>query len=136
MVNEIYQNIAEGLQSAIDCPVYAEQSLQNFHAPCCIVTIYDMSVAAGINSRKKTKLCIDVLYFPASKTEDGAITECWEIAEKLNRNMIIPDFRIKERTATVEDTTLHYMFKIPYREYQQDVTVPMQTMTQNTEMEE
>lgn len=136
MINEIYQSIAENLHNVCDCPVYAEQSLQNFQTPCYMVTIYDMDAAAGINKRKKTELSIDVLYFPAGRTDDGAKTECWEMAEKLNRNLVVPDFRVKDRTATVEDNTLHYMFKIPYREYLQESANPMQSMTQNTELEE
>lgn len=136
MINDIYQSIAEDLRNVCDCPIYAEQSLQNFQTPCYIVTIYDMDAATGINKRKKTELGIDVLYFPRSKTDDGAKTECWEMAEKLNRGLIVRNFRLKDRTATVEDNTLHYMFKIPYREYKQEPANLMQGMTQNTELEE
>lgn len=136
MINKIYQSIAESLRKVCEFPVYAEQSLQHFQTPCYMVTIYDMDAAAGINKRKKTELSIDVLYFPAGRTDDGAKTECWEMAEKLNRNLNVPDFRIKDRTATVEDNTLHYMFKILYREYLQEPANPMQSVTQNTELEE
>ena len=137
MISKLYQNIAEALLKLYgDCPVYQEDVPQDFKTPGFLIMIYDLDKSSGINGREKTRLDVDVMYFPAAIPGNEARTECWAVAQRLNREFVISEYAMRGRKASIEDDTLHYMFEINYREYLSQEDCLMQKMYQNTEMEE
>lgn len=136
MIDELYKAVAMGLKAAKNCKIYREEVPQNFTMPCFMVTIYDQNPSRGINGRLKNEVSLDVLYFPEDKGKSELQEESWQVGQVLTREFAIPGFKMKNRNLKIEDSVLHFMFDVDYREFR-DIPVPqMQTVSQNTDLKE
>lgn len=136
MINELYKSISVGLKAVKDCTIYREDVPQNFRKPSFMVTIYEQNPSRGINRRLKNEVNLDVLYFPENKGKAELQEECWAVGQALTRELAVPGFKMKNRNLKIEDDVLHFLFDVEYREFQEDSTPAMQTMSQNTNMKE
>ncbi len=136
MINELYKSISAGLKAVKDCTIYREDVPQNFRKPSFMVTIYEQNPSRGINRRLKNEVNLDVLYFPENKGKAELQEECWTVGQALSRELAVPGFKMKNRNLKIEDDVLHFLFDVEYREFQEDSTSAMQTMSQNTNMKE
>lgn len=134
MINNLYQSILCGLKKIKDCKVYREDVPQNFIKPCFMVTLYDQNPSRGINKRLKNTIRVDILYFP--EDEVNYQEECWDIGQDLTREFQMQNFKIKNRNLKITDRVLHFLFDVDYREFRNDTTPSMQTLSQNTDMKE
>ncbi len=128
--------MAAGLKTVKDCKVYREDVPQNFTAPSFMVTLYDQNPSCGINGRLKNSVSLDILYFPENEGQSKPQEECWSIGQELTREFAAPGFKIKNRNLKIEDNVLHFQIDVDYREFREDSTLQMQTMTQNEEIKE
>ena len=46
------------------------------------------------------------------------------------------DFKIRNRNLKIVDSVLHFLFDVDYREYQENNSTAMQTISQNTDIKE
>lgn len=134
MINKLYQSINQGLKQIKDCTIYREDVEQSFSKPCFMVTLYDQNPTRGINKRLKNAVKVDILYFPGD--EDNYQEECWSIGQDLTREFQLEDFKIKNRNLKITDRVLHFLFDVDYREFRNETTPSMQTLSQNTDMKE
>lgn len=100
-----------------------------------MVTVYEQSPSRGINGRLKNEVNMDVLYFP-ERGRAGLQEECWEMGQALSREFAVPGFKIKNRSLKIEDQVLHFLFDVDYREFQEESSVNMQTLLQDTKLKE
>ena len=128
--------MAAGLKTVKNCKVYREDVPQNFTLPSFMVTLYDQNPSCGINGRLKNSVSLDILYFPENEGQSKLQEECWSIGQELTREFAAPGFKIKNRNLKIEDNVLHFQFDVDYREFREDSTPQMQTMTQNEEIKE
>lgn len=136
MISELYQSIAVGLKLVKDCTVYREDVPQNFKIPSFMVTIYDQNPSRGINGRLKNEINLDILYFPENKGKTELQEECWSVGQELAREFTAPGFKIKNRNLKIEDNVLYFLFDVDYREYREDTSGRMQTLSQKSEIKE
>ena len=134
MVTKLYKNIAAGLKAIKACKVYAEDVPQNFMQPSFLISFYDQNPSRGINGRLINTVSVDVAYFPEARQETNG--ECWEVGQKLLRELRINDFKIKNRNLKITDKVLHFMFDVDYREYLSTDAQTMQTISKNTDIKE
>lgn len=135
MIEELYRNISFGLRAVKDCTVYREDVPQGFRTPCFMVTIYDQNPSKGINGRLKNTVSLDILYFPEKGGADVQ-QECWGVGQALIRELVVPDFKMKNRNLKIEDNVLHFQFDVGYREYLEDDSRQMQNVSQESEIKE
>ena len=135
-INELYKSIAAGLKAVKSCTIYRDDVPQNFKIPSFMVTIYEQNPSRGINGRLKNEVNLDVLYFPKNKSKTELQEECWNVGQVLTRELAVPGFKIKNRNLKIEDNVLHFMFDVDCREFQEDSSSRMQTMSQETKMKE
>lgn len=134
MINKLYQSINYGLKQIKDCTIYREDVEQSFSKPCFMVTLYDQNPTRGINKRLKNTVRVDVLYFP--EDEVNYQEECWDIGQDLTREFRLQSFKIKNRNLKITDKVLHFLFDVDYREFLDDKTELIQTMSQDIDMKE
>lgn len=134
MITKLYKNIAAGLKEIRVCKVYMEDVPQNFKQPSFLISFYDQNPSRGINGRLKNTVRVDIAYFPESRQEANG--ECWEVGQKLLRELGIDGFKIKNRNLKITDKVLHFMFDVDYREYLATDTQTMQTLSQDTDIKE
>ena len=134
MIEKLYKNIADGLKAVRPCKVYVEDVPQNFAQPSFLVTFYEQEPSRGINGRLKNSVRVDVSYFPATDREP--YEECWLVGQDLSREFIVADFKIRNRNLKIVDSVLHFLFDVDYREYQENNSTAMQTISQNTDIKE
>ncbi len=136
MINKLYKSISVGLKAVKNCTIYREDVPQNFRKPSFMVTIYQQNPSQGINHRLKNEVNLDVLYFPENKGKAELQEECWAVGQALSRELSVPGFKMKNRNLKIEDDVLHFLFDVGYREFQEDPTPAMQTLSQNTDIKE
>lgn len=134
MIAKLYKSIAFGLNAVKACRVYKEDVPQNFKQPSFLISFYDQNPSKGINGRLKNTVRVDVAYFPESRQEANG--ECWEVGQKLLRELEIDGFKIKNRNLKITDKVQHFMFDVDYREYLATDTQTMQTLSQDTDIKE
>lgn len=132
----MYKSISAGLKAVKSCTVYQEDVPQNFKIPSFMVTFYEQNPSRGINGRLKNEVSLDILYFPENKGKAELQEECWSVGQVLTREFAVPGFKIKNRNLKIEDNVLHFMFDVDYREFREDDSSRMQTMSQETKMKE
>lgn len=134
MINKLFQNITAGLKRVKSCKVYRDDVPQNFEQPSFLIILYDQNSTRGINGKLKNTVRVDVLYFPEDKQNYNE--ECWELCERLTRELSLEDFKIKNRNSKITDSVLHFMFDVDYREYWNTDGTKMQKLSQNTDIKE
>lgn len=134
MIDKLYRNIAAGLKTIRPYKVYVEDVPQNFTQPSFLIAFYDQEPSRGVNGRLKNKVSVDLSYFPESKREPNE--ECWQLGQELSREFAIEGFKIKNRNLKIVDNVLHFLFDVEYREYREDGSMAMQTMSQDTDIKE
>ena len=134
MINKLYQSINQGLKQIKDCTIYREDVEQFFSKPCFMVTLYDQNPTRGINKCLKNAVRVDIHYFPEDKVNYQE--ECWDIGQDLTREFQMQNFKIKNRNLKITDRVLHFLFDVDYREFRNETTPSMQTLSQKTDMKE
>lgn len=134
MIDRLYRSIAAGLKEIRPCKIYVEDVPQNFTQPSFLITFYEQNPTHGINGKLKNTVGADVSYFP--ETDREPYEECWHVGEELSREFVAADFKIRNRNLKIVDDVLHFLFDVDYREYFEESTQTMRTMSQDTEMKE
>lgn len=134
MISKLYENIGSVLKQIKDCTIYREDVPQGFKMPCFMVTLYSQNPSRGINGRMKNSVQADIHYFP--EDEVNYQEECWGIGQKLSREFQPNDFKIKNRNLKITDRVLHFTFDVDYREYRNDQSELMQTISEDMNIKE
>ena len=92
------------------------------------------SLPKVLDGRLKNSVRVDVSYLPATDREP--YEECWLVSQDLSREFIVADFKIRNRNLKIVDSVLHFLFDVDYREYQENNSTAMQTISQNTDIKE
>lgn len=100
------------------------------------MTLYNQNPSRGINGRLKNTINLDILYFPKNIGQAELQEECWKIGQDLARGFVVASFKIKNRNFKIEGNVLHFLFDVDYREFREDSSSQMQTMTQNKKIKE
>lgn len=135
-IDELYKSVAAGLKVVKECKIYREDVPQSFTTPCFLVTLYNQNPSRGINGRLKNTINLDILYFPQNIGQAELQEECWKIGQDLAREFVVASFKIKNRNFKIEGNVLHFLFDVDYREFREDSSPQMQTMTQNKKIKE
>lgn len=116
--------------------IYDEDIPQDFDTPSFLITVIEQDYTKGIGNRYYSEVSFDLAYFSDQPTTDIK-GDCLSVQQNILRSFDIVDrFRFFNKSATITDNVLHFMFKVRYSEMKNEEEIKMKSMISEVDVKE